>query len=278
MTETVCLYTKNDRITFGEAGFTLTELDVGPAVLLAGTDPLRTAGRRVTVSGVLLPEGESYLTLLSRLEPMRRRLCRITGATEGFTLSLGDKTLPLLAEGTPHFGTKPPFSGPEALSFTLSARAKDEASAFFTSAEECLALGRGWTGQLIFPLSLTGETLFGVSRPFGTVTVTNPGDVPVGFSARLSAETASVSDVTLSLPTGERMTLLTTLAPGESVTVDTRPGQKSVTGEKGENLLSALSEDSTFFSLAPGENVLSFAHGGAGTLTLSVALSPRYFS
>ncbi len=277
MTETVRIYSKTEHVTFGEGGFVLTELDVGPARILAGTGPLRTGGRTVRLTGVLLPEGDTLLRKASLLAPMRRRLCRLSGAAGGFTLALGEKRLALTATESPRFATKAPLSGPEALEFTLTAQATDGVDAFFTDEKDRVSVGRGWEGKLVFPLAITEETLFALRSPAGSFTVENPGDVPVGFTAVVTAEEAPVYGVTLSLPTGERLFADCYLNPGESLRLDTRPGHKSVTDTEGGSLLPLISPDSTFFTLAPGENRLSFAHSGAGQVTVTVTFSPRYF-
>lgn len=100
-----------------------------------------------------------------------------------------------------------------------------------------------------FPLTLAPETVF------GTTTVDNDGDVPAwpvwtivgpGTSVVLSNDT-----------TGESLTLTYTLASGEAVVIDTRPGAKTVTLDDGSNLYGSLDNTSTMWALAEGSNTVS---------------------
>lgn len=97
-----------------------------------------------------------------------------------------------------------------------------------------------------FPLSLSSSEVFAADS------VDNGGDVE---SWPMWMVTGPGSGLVLrNLTTGELLALTATLGAGESVTIDTTPGVKTVTKNDGTNLFSGLSSDSSLWSLAPGSN------------------------
>lgn len=110
------------------------------------------------------------------------------------------------------------------------------------------------------------------SQVFGTTSLANTGDLeawPVWTFTGPGSE-PSVSNLT----TGETFTSSLTLAAGETLTVDTRPGQKSVVDSSGNNQFRTLSVASSLWSLQPGTNSLSLGMG-ATTGASSIALAYR---
>lgn len=273
MTErsTVRLTGGTDTILFGRGGYVLHDLDVGAPALTDGV----TTAREVTLKGYILPEGESAAIRAAELEKLARRLRRIVSRPGGFLLTVDDRSLALTALKAPVFAHEAPLTGDEAAFFTLHAAAQDPAAAYFQAENGVAVHCRGWQGKLFFPLTFTGETLFGLRTSEGILTVDNPGDTDCGFTAALTAEGGSIESVTLTSPTGEHLTVTCPLADGETVYVDTRRRQKSVT-VNGMSVMGTLSWDSTFFTLAPGENRLSWACEGNGSMVLRVTLTPRY--
>jgi hypothetical protein len=81
------------------------------------------------------------------------------------------------------------------------------------------------------------------------------------------------------LTTGKLLSLSSALSAGEKVTIDTRPGRKSVTRGDGTNLFPYLDATSSLWSLRPGSNSLRVELSGA-TAASAVQLSyyPRYLS
>ncbi len=273
MTEhsTVRLTGGADTVLFGRGGYVLHDLDVGAPALTAGV----TTAREVKLQGYILPEGETAGVRVAELERLARRLRRIVSRPGGFTLTVDDRSLALTALSAPAFAHTAPLTGDEAAFFTVHAAAQDPAAAYFQAEEGTTAFCRGWQGKLFFPLAIIGTTLFGLRTSEGILTVDNPGDTDCGFTAELTAEGGSITSVTLTSPAGEHLTVTCPLADGESVRIDTRRRQKSVTVE-GESALASLSWDSTFFTLAPGESRLHWACEGNGSMVLRVTLTPRY--
>lgn len=207
-------------------------------------------------------------TLVARMDPVRgdgrirvtapggdqREItCRVSGGLE-------------LAE---HLGES---SGPATQKVVGSFRAYDPY--WYATSDTVLT---GTTGTIatffpIFPVRLNS------SEVFASATVTNPGDVdcwPVWVI------TGPGSAITLrNLTTGKLAKFsTTTLAAREYITVDTRPGVKTVTKQDGSNLFSDLSTDSALWSMPRGSNSVQVEMGGA-TAASSVQLRfrPRYLA
>jgi hypothetical protein len=122
-----------------------------------------------------------------------------------------------------------------------------------------------------FPLTLGSDTLS------GGATVDNSGDVdawPVwtiqgpGGPLTLTNET-----------TGKALTLDTVLTGVQSVTIDTRPGEKTITRDDGTNLYPDLHTGSSLWPLVPGENTVDLSMTGAtSATTVSLSFRRRFLS
>lgn len=108
------------------------------------------------------------------------------------------------------------------------------------------------------------------SQVFGTASIGNTGDVeawPVWMFTGPGSE-PSASNLT----TGETFTSSITLGAGETLTVDTRPGHKSVVDSSGNNQFRTLSASSGLWSLPAGTSTVSLGMGsttGASSITLA---------
>ncbi len=122
----------------------------------------------------------------------------------------------------------------------------------------------------IFPLRLSG------SEVFADATVDNSGDVdtwPV-----ITIVGPGVHPVVANLTSDERIELDVTLAAGDVIVVDTRPGVKSVRAGDGSNLFGAL-VNSTLWSLRRGSNAVRVEMSGAtAASSVRVAHRPRWRS
>ncbi len=269
--ETIRIQNENGTVVFGREGYVLADLDTG-AAFLAGAE---TAGRDVSFSGYILPDGADAAARAVQMETLARRVRRIVCAAGGFTLSVGGRSIVLSAKRAPVFAHEAPLNGDEACFFTVYAAAKDASSAYFFGALDDLAVGRGWQGALVFPLSITERTVFATAVSEGSFVAHNTGDVPCGFTATVRAMTGDVDSFVLRRADGAQISFSHPIAEGESVVIDTRTGKKSVTAN-GESILPSISADSVFFALVPGENRLDWACTGTGTVVVSLALTPLY--
>ena len=260
-----------DTVVFGREPFVLHDLDMGAAELRGGV----TAGRAVTFSAYVLPEGDTPDARRAEMESLCRRVRRIVCAAGGFSLTVGDRYMPLTALRSPVFAHDAPLIGDEAAFFTVYAEAADPAMAYWCG-EARTAGFSGWEGRLMFPLAVTEETVFAVRAQSGIFIAENPGDVPCGFTAEITAVGGGIDSFTLTAETGEEIALLQPLAFGESARIDTRPGHKAVTAA-GVSALSGIAPESAFFSLQPGMNRLRWACTGEGTAAVTVTVHPRWF-
>jgi hypothetical protein len=263
---TVKMENGNGQITFGEEGYVLHAFRPGAPRLPGGR-------RTVEIEGYVLPEGEDAAEQERSLSVRCRRLRRIAADADGFLLTADGKTIRLASSAAPEFSEEPPFAAGDAAFFTVRAESGEGSEAYF-AAPAMTAGGQGGAGRLTFPLVLTAGTVLGQIGSEGTVWAENPGDVPCGFTARVTAAGGSVSAVTLRL--GERsMTVAHVLAAGESFALDTNAGKKDVTAD-GASILGETDWRSDFFSLMPGENAIRWESTGDGSVRLALCYAPLY--
>lgn len=120
-----------------------------------------------------------------------------------------------------------------------------------------------------FPLTLAGSTIV------GGITIENPGDIEAW---PIWTITGPGSGLTLTNDTtGESLELSTVLGGGDTLTIDTTPGVKTVTLYDGSNLYGDLSSGPSLWPLAPGENHVSvtFTDSTADSL-VSLSFRARY--
>ncbi len=258
-------------VVFGREGYILHALDTGASILAEGI----TAGREVTFSGYILSDLSSARARRMQLENLSRRVRRIVTDAEGFTLTVGDRCIRLIAKSAPVFAQDAPLNADEARLFTVHARAARPSASYFSGTADTLSSGTGFEGRLIFPLSVQAGTVFGRTTSAGSFPVQNPGDVPCGFIASVTARTGDVDGFTLCREDGGEIAVSYPIPEGESIVIDTREGKKTVSKD-GVPILSALSWDSRFFTLEPGETTLLWSSVGTGTVSVSVRLTPLY--
>lgn len=122
-------------------------------------------------------------------------------------------------------------------------------------AEQSSTITQGTTGTTWFPFL---PLVLGASDAFGVLTVTVAGDVPSWpvITVRGPGQEMTAQNLT----TGESWTVTGAIAAGALLTVDTRPGRKTVTID-GVNAYPRLTPTSQLWALQPGPNrvQLSFA-------------------
>ena len=82
----------------------------------------------------------------------------------------------------------------------------------------------------------------------------------------------------LQVTTGEEMTVAVDMIAGDTLTIDTRQGSKSVKLTRSGTVTNVLNDfDGDWVSIDTGANTISFdAASGAANLTASVTLYPLY--
>lgn len=125
----------------------------------------------------------------------------------------------------------------------------------------------------IFPLRLTSSEVV-VSQ-----VVANLGDVPTWPVWTITGPGSGIQ--LQNITTGQTISFSTlTLGSGQSLTIDTRPGVKTVTMQDGTNMFWDLSATSALWALAVGNNSfnLQMSAAIAGQSTVSVSHWQRYLS
>lgn len=120
----------------------------------------------------------------------------------------------------------------------------------------------------IFPLVLGGVGIF--AQP----TVNNPGDLE---AEPIWTLVGPMTNPTLTnTTTGAKVSMTTSLLASQTLTIDTRFRVKTVTRNDGTNLFSSLSNDSSLWTLAPGNNVVSVTAGGTTSASqIKLSFTPR---
>lgn len=120
----------------------------------------------------------------------------------------------------------------------------------------------------IFPLVLGGAGIF--AQP----TLLNPGDVEAEPIWTLTGP--MTNPVLTNVTTGAKISLTLALLTGQTLTIDTRFRIKSVIRNDGTKLFSALSNDSSLWTLAPGVNALTVvASSTSAASQLQLSFTPR---
>ena len=236
----------------GEAGARLTytrtsarDVDIPFAVLEEDETALRSLIR--SLARALDPTRGDGVLEVTRDGVTRRLTCRYTGGLEQ-ARTLGPSLQAVLS----FRAFEPYWEADSAVSETYET---GEAAAFFP----------------FFPLTLASSTVLaspsvendGDVEAFPVWTITGPGSNP------------SLKNLT----TGETLSLTLTLGAGEEVVIDTRRGRKTVLSGTGANLFSALSDDSSLWSLAAGTNRLQIEMDGATEdSAVTLGYTPRYLS
>lgn len=123
----------------------------------------------------------------------------------------------------------------------------------------------------ILPLSLSSSSVF------ADATISNAGDLAAWPVWTITGPGAD--PVLDNLTTGERLALTVTLAVGEGLTIDTRPGAKTVVKSDGSNLFAALSSDSALWALASGSNTVRIEMPAAdANSAVRLSYTPRYLA
>lgn len=130
--------------------------------------------------------------------------------------------------------------------------------------------------QQVFTVA-AGTPFFGPSNALLPINL-SPSGIASSASVQNNGEAVAWPLWTLSGPmsaatftnttTGDVLTLTASLSAGQSLTIDTAPGQKTVVREDGTKHFEYVSATSTLWGLAVGTNALSVNVTGSGTGTL----------
>lgn len=118
----------------------------------------------------------------------------------------------------------------------------------------------------ILPLQLASSTVF------ADTTISNTGDVEAWPEWIVEGPCDSI--VLNNLTTGDVTSLAVSLDIGETITIDTRPFQKTITKNDGTNLFYTMSDDSSLWSFQTGDNSIQLELSNA-TADSQIQLSYR---
>jgi hypothetical protein len=123
-----------------------------------------------------------------------------------------------------------------------------------------------------FPLRLSAGSVFVDDND-----VSNPGDMDAWPVWTISGPGSNV--VITNLTSDLQISLNTTISGGQSVTIDTRPGAKTVLNDDGTSLFPLLSPTSSLFPLVRGVNHIQVAMDStSSTSSIRLAYRPRYLA
>jgi hypothetical protein len=221
-------------------------LDLPVQIVATNFDTLRTAVRALAKS-LHARNGDGYIKV-TRSGVTRKLTCRYKGGLEQAT-----------------------YWSPTTLEAVLSFEAVDPlwyASAA-TSTDYAVQVGAA-SFFPFFPLTVKASAVFNIS------TVTNPGDETAWPIWTITGPGTNPS--ILNNTTGERMSLTVSLGAGEALSIDTRPGYKTIMSGTGANLFATLSAtERALWALAVGDNVIEIQMSDAtGASNVNLTYTPRY--
>jgi hypothetical protein len=113
------------------------------------------------------------------------------------------------------------------------------------------------------------------------VDVQNPGDVPCGMKIIFTATGTLENPSVLNVNTREYFKMLKTMHAGEMIEINTKFGEKAVTGYLNGDSLNYFNDAdlpaSTFLQLQPGSNPIRYnADSGLDNLNVTIRYSPQY--
>lgn len=134
---------------------------------------------------------------------------------------------------------------------------------------ETFTTGQPATFFPLFPLRLSSSTVF------ADTSVDNQGDVETWPEWIIKGPGSEITIRNFS--TGEVTKLITNLSLGESITIDTRPGRKTIKKNDGTNMYASLSDDSSLWALQEGINNIRIEMSNATTdSSVQLSYKPRY--
>jgi len=152
---------------------------------------------------------------------------------------------------------------------------------FWTDLQELKEEIALWVGLFSFPLEIleTGIRM-GHREPSLIVNVLNNGDVECGMRIEFKALATLTNPSLLNVNTSEFIKINKTMVAGETITVSTYFGNKSVKSTLNSvttNAFNYIDFESTFLQLDVGDNLMRYdAETGTDNLEVSIYFTPQY--
>lgn len=254
-----------------------------PAIAFATTGVPGQPGERVREVRHGVKEFTIRLTLVTNDEPSLRQAQRnlVTAmnpargpGTLRVTSTIGDvrEILCYYADGL-GMEEKEETSGPNMQQADVTFRAFEPYWRDVSETSQTFSIGVTPTFFPIFPIRLTS------SQIAADAAVVNAGDVETWPVWQIAGPGSAIT--LRNLTTGKSLTLATTpLVAGESITIDTRPGYKTLTKSDGTSVFADLTTTSSLWPLIVGSNAIRLEMGGAiaGSSSLQINYRQRYLS
>lgn len=228
--------------------------EVGLPLLIQAADAAAVRNQWRTLQRTFDPtRGDGHLQVTGPDGATRELICRYRSGLEG-------------AEGTNDAGL-------QWQEFTIFLRAHDPY--FYAS----LPITQVFTQASATPFFPFFPLHLGSSQVLADVAVTNPGDVEAWPIWVINGPATQI--VLRKLASGsvaeQSLTLNTTLLSTDTVTIDTRPGQKTVLGPASANLYGSLAAGSRLWALPTGTSTIRVELSGAtGASKVTLTAAPRY--
>ena len=205
--------------------------------------------RRITLEGYIVSSAATEAERIREIENRRRRLSRITAASESFLIRIGDKYADC-SDGELTFDREAPFSGDAAERFRL--RAVIDGGFFKKSNKKALA--EKLRSGMYFPVSVGEDFTVGKYGGGYAVQTDNGGDVSVGFTAQFVLTGSASSFSLVNGVSGRRISCRYSFLSGDKVLISTKRDELYFVLERGGeriNLTGYADEDSELYLLPP---------------------------
>lgn len=134
---------------------------------------------------------------------------------------------------------------------------------YFNDATELISEMSALVKKFTFPFAIekNNKIPFGYIEDVTEINVINNGDIQTNMIIKIQASGEVINPTIFNRETGDFFRLNFTMQTGDVITIDTNQGQKSVNlYRSGEdiNIFNSISRDSTWLSLAPGDNIMIY--------------------
>jgi hypothetical protein len=222
-----------------------------PLMVNANTEPALDGARRALRSAMNPLYGQGTLRHVSQDGQTRDLNCYVVAGMEGDDTQQN--------------------RGPGWIFFDLRLKALDPYwyDTNYTTIAFTNAAAVNFLGNPFLPIKLSSSGIF------TSFSVSNTGDVEAWPLWTIVGP--AVNPTLTNNTTGKSIALTISLTVGQSLTIDTRPGFKTITRENGSNQFSAASPASSLWSLARGLNTITLSvTGSSGASQLQLQYKQRY--
>lgn len=253
-------------------GMILSSLEAEP-LTFDGKYPAREVWEResnprlIKLEGYMISSAEAAEDRRREMEQRRRALAGITSPAGTFFIKI-DGRRANLSDARLVFKRYAPFSGDEAEHFTLTAVI--DGGYFF--GDRVTKFPEQTVAGFHFPVSGAERFTLGEYGSTCAITVKNGGDVPVGFTAELSPESAVTFFTLTDTSTGKFIRLRRSFTSGDVIRISTVKDSlhlRLTRGGKDYNLSGYADGESELFLLPVGETLITVGDGAPFSGTLS---------